>query len=225
MGDQSNDKPVIYATHHTTCSRRVIAAAIEKELDFAFKQIDMKGREHKSAEFLKLQPFGRVPVYQEGSFVLFESRAIMKHVAKSSGGTPLIPESAEAEATMEQAISVEYSYFFPAFMPIYHERHLKPTKGLGETNEAICSNKEKELAPVLDVLEKMLGNTSDEAYMAGNRFTLADLTFMPYFEMFDKVGLTSFLESRPNLQAWWKRCSARPAWVYAVSGKVMEKKI
>lgn len=214
-------KPTIYAAVHTTCSRRVICAAVEKDLDFEFYQIDMKGGEHKTDEFKKtLQPFGKMPVYKEGDFILFESRAIMKHIASRPGGTPLIPAAPAGAALMEQMISVEYSYFSPAFMPIYFERLLKPTKGLGETNEEVVAKAVGELTQVLGELEKMLG---DKPYFAGDAFSLADLTYLPYFEQFDTLRIAALLDATPGLAAWWARCAARPAWQYARAGEALKR--
>jgi glutathione S-transferase len=55
-------------------------------------------------------------------------------------------------------------------------------------------------------------------------FTLADLNFLSYFEMFAPAGLADAIESRPALAAWWTRCRTRPAWKYTISGKVLEDK-
>ena len=110
----------IHCSHHTTCSRRCVMALMESGKDFEYVNVDMAKGEHKSAAFLKMQPFGKVPVLKEGDdFVLFESRAIMKYVL---AGTSLCPGDAKEAALVESAISVEYSYFSPAFLPAYYQR-------------------------------------------------------------------------------------------------------
>lgn len=191
-----------------------MATAEEKGVDWEYHHIDFKTKQHKSAEFLKLQPFGKVPVLKEGDFVCYESRAIMKYLASKPGGTALIPSDAQEAALMEQCMSVEYSYFSPAFMPIYFERMLKPSKGLGVTDEAVCAKAIKDLEPVLDQLEVMLAG---KEYFCNGSFTLADLTFLCYFENFEKLKIGDLLAKRANLSAWWARCSARPACVSSVN--------
>jgi len=193
-------------------------ALLESGVDFEYHHVDMKSNGHKSPEFLKRQPFGKVPAFAQGDFTLFESRAIMRHVAaKFAPG--LVPAVAEDAAIMEQAISVEYSYFYPAFMPIYRERMLKADKGL-LPDEAAAEAAITELGPVLDVMDRLLAS---KEYFAGGSFSLADLTFMPYIHCFDRLRIGTMLAERPNLAAWWAHVAARPTWVYVTSGAVVEK--
>ena len=57
-----------------------------------------------------------------------------RRYAASKGGS-LVPASVQDRAVVDQVISIEYSYFSPAFMPVYFERMLKPAKNLGATDE------------------------------------------------------------------------------------------
>ena len=209
----------IHCSHHTTCSRRVIMALLESGQDFEYVHVDMAKGEHKSPEFLKIQPFGKVPVLQDGpDFTLFESRAIMKYVLT---GTPLCPGDAKEMAAVESAISVEYSYFTPAFMPVYVERMLKKKKGL-EADETKVAAAIEALGPVLDVVEALL---EGKTYMAGPKFSMADISYMPYFHQFDALGIAELRDDRPNLKAWWATVSTMPNWEYATSGKVATEKV
>ena len=143
-------------------------ALMESGKDFEYVNVDMAKGEHKSAAFLKMQPFGKVPVLKEGDdFVLFESRAIMKYVL---AGTSLCPGDAKEAALVESAISVEYSYFSPAFLPAYYQRVVNKKKGF-EPDEAKVAASIEALGPVLDIVESLLEGKS---FMAGNSFTMAD---------------------------------------------------
>ncbi|KAH8096466.1 hypothetical protein SO694_00009565 [Aureococcus anophagefferens] len=193
-------------------------ALLESGQDFEYVHVDMAKGEHKSPAFLKIQPFGKVPVLQDGDFTLFESRAIMKYVLT---GTPLCPGDAKEMAAVESAISVEYSYFTPAFMPVYVERMLKKKKGL-EADETKVAAAIEALGPVLDVVEALL---EGKTYMAGPKFTMADISYMPYFHQFDALGIAELRDDRPNLKAWWATVSTMPNWAYATSGKVATEKV
>jgi len=122
-----------------------------------------------------------------------------------------------ARAVVDQWISVEYSYFYPAFFPIYAMRVIKRMP----LDESVIATKKVELEGTLDKLEKRL---SESAFLGGDSFTLADLTYLCYFEVFPAAGLADTLSARPALNAWWAMCRARPAWAYTVSGKVKEDK-
>ena len=100
-------------------------------------------------------------------------------------------------AQMEQWISVEYSYFYPEFLPIYFERVLKKMyqPGVGPY-EALCEAKTKALVPTLDLLETHLQQTGGP-FLIG-QFSLADVTFVPYTFQFGPCGLQPLLDSRPS---------------------------
>ena len=207
----------LWACPPTTCSRRAIMTCVEAGIDFTFVPIDLHKGEHKQPAYLKLQPYGKVPAWvDESGLMLYESRAIMRYLAE---GSALVPPTSAARAVMDQWISVEYSYLYPAFMPIYYMRVLKKMP----LDEGLVSSKKAEVEATLDQMEARLA-TSGLAYLAANTFTLADLTYMCYFEVFEAAGIADTIIARPALAAWWGRCRERPTWAYTVSGKVVDDK-
>jgi glutathione S-transferase len=54
----------LYGFHLSTCTQRVAIVLLEKKVAFKFVEIDMRKGEHKSAEHLKRQPFGQIPVLE-----------------------------------------------------------------------------------------------------------------------------------------------------------------
>ena len=78
------------------------------------------------------------------------------------------------------------------------------------------------LGPVLDVVEALL---EGKTYMAGPKFSMADISYMPYFHQFDALGIAELRDDRPNLKAWWATVSTMPNWAYATSGKVATEKV
>ena len=65
-----------------------------------------------SEAYLRLHPFGRVPVLTHGAFQLFETSAITRYVDRAFGGRWLQPESAAALARMDQVIAVIDAYAY-----------------------------------------------------------------------------------------------------------------
>jgi glutathione S-transferase len=65
------------------------------------------------------------------------------------------------------------------------------------------------IARVFDVMEDAL---DDRAYLAGEAFTLADVSSMPLLGMLFVTGEGDLLAPRPQLAAWWERVSQRPSW-------------
>ena len=131
----------IWASPITTCSRRVIAAAAEAGIEWSFVPIHLAKGEHKRKEMLALQPYGKVPAWLDADgFTLYESRAIMRHVCE---GSALVPDGAQELALMDQWISVDYSAFYPAFIPIYH---MHVTKKM-PFDDAVCKGA-RQSAPI-----------------------------------------------------------------------------
>jgi len=198
----------LWASPLTTCSRRVIVACIEAGIDFSFVPIHLAKGEHKLPQMIALNPYGKVPAWRDASgFDLFESRAIMRHVCE---GTALIPSAAGERAVMDQWLWVDQCAFYPAFIPIFYMRVIK----VMPLDEAACAAKTAELAPTLDAMETRLKNS---AYLAGPAFTLADLTYLCYFEVFGAAGLQALLDARPALAAWSAACRKRPSWQHTLS--------
>ncbi len=61
---------------------RVLVTLIELNLPYELIPIDISKGEQKADSFLKLQPFGKVPVLDDDGFIMYESRAICKYLAK-----------------------------------------------------------------------------------------------------------------------------------------------
>lgn len=81
-----------------------------------------------------------------------------------------------------------------------------------EADAATVAAQKAKLEGVLDVIEKHLAATKWE-YIAGNHFTLADISYYPYTEyLLTKTPLGDVITSRPLVAAWWKRISTREAW-------------
>lgn len=61
---------------------RVLVTILEKELPYELILVDISKGEHKTEEYKKLQPFGKVPVLDDDGFLMFESRAICRYLAR-----------------------------------------------------------------------------------------------------------------------------------------------
>ena len=61
---------------------RVLVTILEKDLPYEHILIDIAKGDQKSEAYKKLQPFGKVPALDDDGFVIFESRAICKYLAR-----------------------------------------------------------------------------------------------------------------------------------------------
>jgi glutathione S-transferase len=91
----------LYGAAHSTCTRRVMVVLEEKGVPYKLIPVNLGKGEHATPEFRATkQPFGKVPVLDDDGFLIYESRAICKYIAKrwAGQGTKLIPDDNDARA-------------------------------------------------------------------------------------------------------------------------------
>ncbi|MDI1481957.1 glutathione S-transferase N-terminal domain-containing protein [Polyangium sp. y55x31] len=199
----------VYGHPASTCTRKVLCALAEKGVNYEFVLVDIMKGEQKSPEHLARQPFGVVPVLEDDGFVLYESRAILRYLNAKLGG--LAPTDAKDLGIMEQWISVEQSYFSPPAMKAILEIFFSPMKGTTPDQDVVAKGK-ADAAKALDVLERALVG---KEFIAGS-FSIAEITYAPYFQYLFDTGLGDIVKERPNVAAWWNRISERPSWQKAI---------
>eukprot|EP01018_Ginkgo_biloba_P009277 Gb_07950 [translate_table: standard] len=206
----------------STATTRVLACLLEKEVEFDLIPVDLRKGQHKKPEFLAMQPFGQVPAFQDGTLTLFESRAIVRYIAQKyegQGTKGLLGKSLVERALIEQWMEVEGQTFNPPSSALIFQLALAPVMGIPQDQAVIAKNEEK-LGKVLDVYEKRL---SENKYLGGEEFSIADLSHLPNTEYIMKAtGKSELISSRKYVNNWWEDISARPSWKKIV--EMMESK-
>ncbi|XP_076936909.1 glutathione S-transferase F12-like [Bidens hawaiensis] len=205
-----------YGPIRSACTQRVLACYFEFGVDFELIHVDLDSQEHKQPDFLQKQPFGQVPVVEDGDFRLFESRAIIRYYAtKYSDKNPnLYGTTLEEKAIIDQWLEVEAHHFNDMVYNIVFQKLIIPKMG-GKTDIDLVQNCVKKLEQVLDIYEQRLSKTR---YLAGEWFTLADLSHLPGTRyLMNECGLDHLVRDRKKVNMWWDDISTRPAWE-----KVME---
>ena len=181
---------------------RVAIYVYEKGLKPEIKPVDFTTSEHKSADYLAINPRGQVPTWKDGDIVIIESIGIMmyleaKHV-NDHNNKPLIPTKPEDLATFYTRL-----FQYPA--------KLEPTAIFGQV--FFGKKGKEELRPkITDLLkehQKWDQALQGREYLA-HTFSIADITLIPIVTTNVELlglGLAQF----PNLEAWYKRMWARPS--------------
>ncbi|KAI9763702.1 MAG: hypothetical protein M1840_009175 [Geoglossum simile] len=202
----------LYGSPLSTCCQRVLTVMKEKGLEYQLIRIDLTKGEHKDAGYMKKQPFGQIPYLDDDGFIVYESRAICRYLAlKHAGqGESLIPSQTDlkALAIFEQAASVELCHFDAYASKLVREKVFKKWYKL-EPNEEVAAGLKAELEKRLDVYETIL---SQQSYIAGNEFTLADIFHIPYGAMLVQADAGELITKRKNVKAWWDRITGRDSW-------------
>jgi glutathione S-transferase len=188
----------------SVCTRKVLVALHEIGVPFEMQIIDFIGkREHKQPAHLARQPFGKMPAIDDQGFALYESRAIIRYLNDRYDGD-LVPTEVLDRATMDQWISVEYSYFSAAATkPILHHLSNAPY----EDAELVAAD--ATVDQTLDALETRL---AAHPYLAGDQFSLAEIVYLPYLDYLMFTPKKAAISSHPHVATWLTRNLKRPSW-------------
>ena len=157
-------------------------------------------REMKEPAHLALHPFGQIPTYEEGDLAIFETGAIVFHVAQRHAG--LLPEDANARA---RAITWMLAALNTVEPPIVELEQAPYAEGDKPWHAERMPMLEDRVRVRLDQLSRRLGDSDwlDGAFSAG------DLMMVMVLRRLEGSGL---LEEYPTLSAYIARGEARPAY-------------
>lgn len=190
-----------------TRSTRITWLLEELGEDYQYHLIDFMQGEHKSAEFLAINPAGKVPAIKLDDLLMTESGAIVSHLADSFADGGLIP----AVGTMQRARYEQWSYFVLCELEQALWTMGKHRFALPEALRvaAVITTAEWEFQQALSLLSEGLG---DGDYLLGEQFSAVDIlaahTLM-WAEAFKQPI------AQANLQAYLQRCMQRPALLKA----------
>ena len=193
----------VYGSPVSTCTRRVLMTLLETNTPYELCAVDFAKAEHKQEANLRRQPFGQVPSIDDDGFALFESRAICRYLSEKAKMV-LTPTDLAKRAMMEQWLSVEQSNFSPNAMKFIYEFTFKRPQAPGVLDAAM-SMIETTYAAISEPLAK-------SPFLAGDQFTVADISYMPYIEYLASSPAKAALDKHPHVAAWWARISQRPTW-------------
>jgi len=172
----------------------------------AFENVDFSKGQHKSPEFMKINPLGRVPVFVDGDFVLHESRAIALYLANSYA-RHLYPEAPRVRAKVDQGLFYEATALGPAAGGLFWHVWLAP-KVHAPHDAAVAKTKFAELNTALKYVEQAFFADSKE-FLAGTTLTVADLFI---FVQLDTVmqNISNFdLAQYKKISNWYKLMTKR----------------
>src|SRR5438876_4985043 len=185
----------------STYSRRVLIALIEKQISYEPIPLDMTARKHREPPYLALNPYGRVPTLEEDGFVLYESTAILDYLEATHPIPALAPSEARGRALVDMHMKLcDLQMTRPWAAIIFPKRFLPKQRW----NETAMAQAKTEVEKHLAVVERQLGGGK---FLVGDRFTLADLCYLPFLEFLPLAEI----EPPPAVAAWTERLLTRPS--------------
>jgi glutathione S-transferase len=155
-----------------------------------------------------LHPFGQIPTYEEGDLVLFESGAIVLHIAESHAG--LLPGDANARARAITWMFAAVNTIEPPILDLQNTRFQEADKSWYKERLPIVQDRIRER---LAILSGRLGQADwlDHAFSAGDLMMVSVLL---------RTKPSGILDEFPNLAAYAARGEARPAYKRAFAAQL-----
>jgi glutathione S-transferase len=162
--------------------------------------VDLFAGEQRTPAFLALNPFGQVPVIEDGDTVVFDSNAILVYLAKRYGDPAWLPEDPAGAAAVQRWLSL-------AAGPIMYG----PCRARLVTRFQAPYDLADAQATAVRLFELLDTQLAGKTFAAGAAPTIADVAGYSYIAHAPEGGVS--LEPYANLRAWLARIEALPGFV------------
>lgn len=164
------------------------------------RPVNIMENEHKSEQFLQMNPFGQVPVLTDGDIVLRDSQAILVYLAKRYGDKTWLPEDAAAMGQITAWLSTAAN---------------EVARGPNDLRLHYKFGRQLDLAAAQQITQSLYGiveqHLQNTDWLVGEHITIADVAVYPYIALSPegKVNLKPY----PALLRWIERIQALPGYV------------
>lgn len=181
-------------------SDRVKLVLKEKNLPYQRITLDLRKLEQKKSEFLRLNPYGKVPVLVDGDRVLFESCIINEYLDEVYPDPPLMPKDPYLRARGRIIVDYMLNFLQADWTPFRMEMLKDPSA----RNATVLTEKRPILLERLRYVEAAL----DEQPFFLGPFSLTDIDVWPRFDLIERYGLLPD-PTFPRLNRWIERMKSR----------------
>jgi glutathione S-transferase len=181
------------------CQRVKIVLA-EKNLPYEIVPVDLRAKEQKTPEYLKLNPYGKVPVLTDEGTVLYESCIINEYLDERYPQPPLMPKDPGKKAKARILVDYGMAHFDGPYQKLRMELMKEPK----DQDQQIIDGAKSDLKRLLKRLEDELG---DQEYLMGE-FSLVDADLLPRFTRLEGFGVLPD-PSLPRLGKYLERVKGR----------------
>jgi glutathione S-transferase len=193
---------------------RVMLTLEVKGLAYESKRLEFSKGEHKAPAYLRLNPRGKVPTLKDGSYVLYESLAIVSYLDCKYPEPALFGKTPEDAGLIWRTLLECEAYFVTAgqkvVRPIFFGRGLDNVAEIQEAAETLRGE-----------LKMMDGRLAGSQWLVGEKISAADIGVFPLVQLLAraaskeaaqplKLGILPLVQTFPNVAAWVRRIEALP---------------
>jgi glutathione S-transferase len=180
-----------------------------EEAGLPYEERLIGAEDQKTADYRRWQPFGQVPAIEDDGLVLFESGAIVLHIAEKSPA--LLPSEPAARARVKTWLFAALNSIEPQLQQLAEIDLFNADKDWARERRPTV------LARVHSRLSDLAAALGDKEYLEADRFTAADLLLTTVLRI---PRHTSIVAEHPSLDAYRQRCEARPAFAKALAAQL-----
>lgn len=229
----------IYHHSESVCAQKACVTLEEKGVDWISRYITLEQKEQHTPEYLALNPKAVVPTLVHDGHVITESTAICEYIDEAFEGPSLRPESPYGRAKMRYwTTQIDAGIHAPHCVIVSYVIALRfiAIKAMGSieaVREKVLMSKNFairnaqlesldrgfESAQFKDsmgffytVIQGLNEALDGRDWLVENRFSLADVAYLPYLVRLEDLGLASLWDQHPHVAAFIERLKARPAF-------------
>ncbi|SMF89342.1 glutathione S-transferase [Azospirillum oryzae] len=163
-------------------------------------EVDLAAGAHKSPEFLKLNPFGQVPVLDDDGVIVADSNAILVYLAKKAGRGDWLPEDPSGAAAVQRWLSVAAG-----------EVAYGPAAARLITVFGAKFNADEVIGRAHTLLARLESRLSGQDWLVGDHPTIADVAIYSYVARAPEGNVD--LQAYPSVNAFLRRIEALPGFI------------
>lgn len=190
----------LYYSPLASTSRAILMTGKALGLEFNLKEINVAKEEQLKPEFVKINPQHTIPTLVDNGFTLWESRAILTYLIEKYGkDDSLYPKDPQRRALVNQRLYFDMGTLYKSFADYYYPQFQK---------KAADPELFKKVESALDFLNIFL---EGKQYVAGDSFTVADITILATVSTFQVASLD--ISKYTNITRWLENGSkVAPGW-------------
>ncbi len=190
-----------YGTSLSSPSNKVRFLLNYLGLPYEFISLNLAAGEQKQADFLKINPYGKVPAINDNGFCLAESNAILRYLAEKTQ-SELYPRELKERALVEQALDFAAMQIGTATAKIMMNTYFYRLLNISVDERSLQEGR-LWLDRYLPVLED---NLNQHAFIASNKLSIADIALLSALDVAELIDLS--FAAYPKLKAWRNKLMA-----------------
>ena len=183
------------------------------ELDLTYERIDagMQHGRNREADYLAMNPNGRIPTLVDGDYVLWESNSIMRYLCMAYGQvSPIYPHDPKGRAAVDRWLDWTLSTLQPVDRPVFWALVRTP---LAQRDMAAIQRDADAATEVWQIIDRQLAT---RRFIEGDQFTLADIAIGAFARRW--LGVEGIIRPElPQLDRWFAQLADRPGFIRFVA--------